>query len=43
MSEVEFSYNGKITTIQCRKEEKMKDIFNKFLLKIQNWKCKNKW
>ena len=36
MSEVEFNYKGNITIIQCRKDEKMKDIFNKFLSKIQN-------
>ena len=35
MSEVEFIYKGEITIIQCRKDEKMKDIFNKFLSKIQ--------
>ena len=33
MSEVEFNYNGNITIIQCRKDEKMEDIFNKYLWK----------
>jgi len=36
MYEVEFNYKGNKTIIQCRKDEKMKDIFNKFLYKIQN-------
>ena len=35
MCEVEFNYKGNKTIIQCRKDEKMKDIFNKFLSKIQ--------
>ena len=36
MYEVEFNYKGNKNIIQCRKDEKMKDIFNKFLYKIQN-------
>jgi len=34
--EVEFNYNGNVTIIQCRKDEKMEDIFNKYLLKMAN-------
>ena len=30
MFEIAFIYNGKSTIIQCNKEEKMKQIFNKF-------------
>ena len=36
MGEVEFYYKGNKTIIQCRKDEKMEVIFNKFLYKIQN-------
>jgi predicted ATP-grasp superfamily ATP-dependent carboligase len=34
--EVEFNYNGNMTIIQCRKDEKMEDIFNKYLLEVTN-------
>ena len=34
MGEVEFNYKGNKTIIQCRKDEKMKDIFNKINLDI---------
>ena len=36
MCEVEFNYKGNKTIIQCRKGEKMKDMFNKFLYKNKN-------
>ena len=35
MAEVIFNYNGNLTTIQCNKEEKMKEIFNKYIIKTQ--------
>ena len=35
MAEAIFSYNGTNTTIQCNKEEKMKDIIDKFANKTQ--------
>ena len=35
MAEIIFNYNGNLTIIQCNKEEKMKEIFNKFILKAQ--------
>ena len=34
MSEVVFNYEGSNTTIQCNLDDKMKDIINKFLVKI---------
>ena len=34
-SQIEFSYNGKNTIIQCTKEEKLKDIYKNFKLKAQ--------
>ena len=34
MSQVDFNYKGIITSIQCNKNEKMKDICKKFLTKI---------
>ena len=34
MATVIFTFNGKQTIIQCKKEEKMKDICNKFISKI---------
>ena len=35
MTEVIFSYEGTNTTIQCDENDKMKDIYNKFLIKIK--------
>ena len=35
MANVEFTFNGNKTNIQCSKEEKMKDICRKFVAKIQ--------
>ena len=35
MSEIIFLYEGQNIIIQCKKNEKMKDIFNKFLIKTQ--------
>ena len=35
MSEITFTYNGNLTQIQCNKHEKIKDIFNRYLYKIQ--------
>ena len=35
MAEIIFNYNGKTTMIQCNKEEKIKEIINKFILKTQ--------
>ena len=35
MTEVIFSYEGTNTTIQCDENDTMKDIYNKFLIKIQ--------
>ena len=34
MAEVVFDYNGNKVTIQCQKNEKMKDIFQRFTNKI---------
>ena len=36
MVEVIFNYKGIETIIQCNKNDKMKEIINKFLIKIQN-------
>ena len=36
MVEIEFNYNNRINIIQCNKNEKMKDIFNRFEIKIEN-------
>ena len=35
MCQVEFQYDGKSTIIQCNENEKMSEICNKFILKIQ--------
>jgi hypothetical protein len=35
MTKVEFNYKGNITIIQCKEEEKMEEIFNKFASKIE--------
>ena len=35
MCQVEFQYNGIKTLIQCNENEKMSEICNKFILKIQ--------
>ena len=35
MTQVEFSYNGVSTIVQCNLNEKMKDIFQKFKEKAQ--------
>ena len=35
MTQVEFSYNGVSTIVQCNLNEKMKDIFQKFKDKAQ--------
>ena len=34
MKQVEFQYNGSITIIQCNENDKMKEICNKFVIKI---------
>ena len=34
MAEAIFKYNGMDTTIQCKKEEKMKEICEKFSIKM---------
>ena len=34
-NQIEFSYNGKNTIIQCTKEEKLKDIYKNFKFKAQ--------
>ena len=34
MVEIEFNYNNRINIIQCNKNEKRKDIFNRFINKI---------
>ena len=34
MAEIIFNYEGINTTIQCKVNDKMKDIINKFLVKI---------
>ena len=31
MAQVEFHYKGKITTIECQEDQKIDDIFNKFI------------
>jgi hypothetical protein len=31
MAQVEFHYKGKITTIECQEDQKINDIFNKFI------------
>ena len=36
MLEIKFSYKGRIIPLQCNKNEKMKDIFDKIELKIKN-------
>ena len=36
MAEVIFNYQGINTIIQCNQNEKMKEIIDKFLLKIEN-------
>ena len=33
MATINFTYNGISTTIQCNKDEKMRDIFDKFVSK----------
>jgi hypothetical protein len=33
MTEISFNYNGKKIIIQCQKNDKMKDIYNKFATK----------
>ena len=35
MIEIKFSYEGRIIPIQCNKNEKMKDIFNKVEVKLK--------
>ena len=35
MEEVEFIYNSDKTIIQCKAEENMKDIFQRFLIKVE--------
>ena len=35
MAKVEFNYEGKTIIIQCQEEEKMEEIFNKFVSKIE--------
>ena len=35
MAEIIFNYKGNTTIIQCNKEDKMKEVFNKFALKTQ--------
>ena len=35
MTEIIFNYNGIITIIQSSQEEKMKDIFKKYTLKLE--------
>ena len=34
MAQVEFQYNGNMTIIQCQEEQKMEDICNNYLNKI---------
>ena len=36
MSQIDFSYNGIITAIQCNLNEKFKDIINRYALKTEN-------
>ena len=36
MIEIKFLYKERIIPIQCNKNEKMKDIFNRFEIKIEN-------
>ena len=33
MSSIEFNYNGNNIIIQCNKDDKIKDIINKYILK----------
>ena len=35
MAQIEFTYNGTKTIIQCNLDEMMKDIIHKFLIKAQ--------
>ena len=35
MSRIIFNYNGETIVIQCQKEEKLKEICEKFAIKIQ--------
>ena len=35
MAEIIFIYEGQYIKVQCNKNEKMKDIFNKFIKKVQ--------
>ena len=35
MAQVEFNYNGNKTIIQCNLDEVMKDIIQRFIIKIQ--------
>jgi len=35
MSQAEFNYNGAITIIQCKKEEKMSEICKRFITKAK--------
>ena len=35
MAQVNFNYNETKTVIQCQKDEKMKDIFKRFLTKTK--------
>ena len=41
MAEVVFNLEGTNTTIQCNIDEKMKEIINRFLIKINNNKNNN--
>ena len=36
MNQIKFLYEGRIIPIQCNKSDKLKDIFNKFEIKIEN-------
>ena len=36
MIQVKFLYKGSILPIQCNKNDNLKDIFNKFEIKIRN-------
>ena len=36
MSEAIFNYEGNNTVIQCETKEKMKDIIDRFLIKLEN-------
>ena len=35
MENVIFTFNGRNTIVQCNKEDKMKDLCNKFVVKIR--------